>query len=161
MNRGVILENLNQECPWCGMEIEDAFHLFADCNFIKKFWDLFGGWWNSRICSISTIEDLFGLCFPISFSGNGKMAWGFAVAAALWSIWTARNDRVFRGGSMNQKDILLHTKMRALIWIKNGNSNLQLCEDVWWEDPSSAIIPAKGMRSLNGYLQKKEVSSLM
>ncbi|KAL4271405.1 hypothetical protein GQ457_13G008940 [Hibiscus cannabinus] len=130
ISRGVSLKNFNQEYPYYGLGVENAFHLFAGCPFTKKLWVLFRGWWNSRICS------------------TNKAAWEIVVATALWSICTIRNDRVCIGGSMNQNDILLLTKLRALIWIKNGNSKLQLNDDPWWEDLVSATKPYRGDKEL-------------
>ncbi|KAL4334005.1 hypothetical protein GQ457_07G001290 [Hibiscus cannabinus] len=50
----------------------------------------------------------------------------------------------FRGGSLNQKGNLLHTKQRALFGIKFGNLKLQLTEVAWWEDPVSTTELYKG-----------------
>ncbi|KAL4384698.1 hypothetical protein GQ457_15G025740 [Hibiscus cannabinus] len=71
-----------------------------------------------------------------------KQCWGIALAAALWSLWLARNERVFRNLSKNQKDLLVFTKMRALIWIKALNEKILLKDDFWWDDPIASLGPS-------------------
>ncbi|KAL4361944.1 hypothetical protein GQ457_04G018060 [Hibiscus cannabinus] len=57
----------------------------------------------------------------------------------LWSIWLARNDRVFNGKVSTANDIMFYTKLRALMWVKSI-PNLELRDEArWWAEPRSWI----------------------
>ncbi|KAK8626682.1 hypothetical protein V6N13_134315 [Hibiscus sabdariffa] len=63
------------------------------------------------------------------------MAWLISVASALWSIWLTRNDVVSNVKVVVVNDILLFSKLRALMWIKVTPSSIMLCgEEKWWSD---------------------------
>ncbi|KAL4291764.1 hypothetical protein GQ457_14G013690 [Hibiscus cannabinus] len=51
-------------------------------------------------------------------------------------------DQSFRDLSKNQKDLLVFTKIRALIWIKALNEKILLKEDSWWDDPIASLGPS-------------------
>ncbi|XP_038993247.1 uncharacterized protein LOC120116941 [Hibiscus syriacus] len=92
------------------------------------------------------VQGLFGVSGGIfavggQCTGPTKSIWLISVAAALWGVWLARNEMVFENKSTSQKDLLFYVKMMTLIWIKEVNDSLILCEENWWNDPTGCVLP--------------------
>ncbi|KAL4346504.1 hypothetical protein GQ457_17G003960 [Hibiscus cannabinus] len=64
---------------------------------------------------ISIVADVLGAL---------KIMWLITVAAVLWSVWLAHNDKVFNGKLTTPKDILFSTELRALMWVKASEIGL-------------------------------------
>ncbi|KAL4367510.1 hypothetical protein GQ457_05G003450 [Hibiscus cannabinus] len=67
-------------------------------------------------------------------TGTVKSMWLICVSGAVWSLWLARNDKVFRDTSTTIKNLLLATKMLALFWCK-ASRDVFLNDENWWENP--------------------------
>ncbi|KAL4273323.1 hypothetical protein GQ457_13G010640 [Hibiscus cannabinus] len=90
----------------------------------------------------------------MTVSKSIKTTWLCVLASALWSIWLARNDRVFNGKVSTVKDILFYTKLRALMWVKTIQNSVLFYEARWWTDPCSFSL-SKGLVHL-GFIQAEE-----
>ncbi|KAL4309434.1 hypothetical protein GQ457_01G012280 [Hibiscus cannabinus] len=120
LERGIHLQSLKEECPWCDLSLETSDHLFVECR-------------------LDTTEDFMNFCFDTHGSSLVRTVWLITIAAAKWSLWLARNERVFMAKSFSIKDLIFYAKMRALIWIKAVNESVLLSEKNWWNSPKVYI----------------------
>ncbi|KAL4377995.1 hypothetical protein GQ457_02G034400 [Hibiscus cannabinus] len=65
--------------------------------------------------------------------------WFIMIAAAVWYLWMACNDKVFRGKSVSNLEFLFQEKIRELIWIKAGNKDLVILDGDWWTHPEISL----------------------
>ena len=82
-------------CEWCKSCPESTSHLFWDCEPAKWTWDFIGRWWSLhairiRDSNFSLLRLLSTRVFPAA-----RGIWHLVVAAALWSLWLARNELIF------------------------------------------------------------------
>ncbi|KAL4385576.1 hypothetical protein GQ457_15G025080 [Hibiscus cannabinus] len=64
-----------------------------------------------------------------------RIAWLISVAAALWTIWLARNEAIFKKTSTPLKEMLFLAKLRALMWCKASDNTCFVNEGEWWTCP--------------------------
>ncbi|KAK8997095.1 hypothetical protein V6N11_020584 [Hibiscus sabdariffa] len=81
------------------------------------------------------VDSLFDFCFNFQSCILIKRVWLICVAAALWSLWLARNDKIFDGKITNFKELLLQVKIRALLWVKAVDDLSCFTESSWWNTP--------------------------
>lgn len=84
-------------CALCNQLTEEtAYHLFVDCAFAKMCWDIIG----IDISSDTPFPELVSL-MRVQLNSSFFME---AVILMCWTIWTARNDLIFRGEGRNRAD---------------------------------------------------------
>ncbi|KAL4352748.1 hypothetical protein GQ457_06G007230 [Hibiscus cannabinus] len=73
-------------------------------------------------------------------SGILRKLWLISVAAALWVVWCARNDKIFNKKHSNPVEWMFQSKLRALVWLKTAKGkNLGELKG-WWEDPRCDVL---------------------
>ena len=96
---GVVL-NGDSGCPLCNDPIESVDHLFLLCPWSWGLWMYCLGWWTVHCCINLCFNDWFlcwiGLCPRPSM----RKAWETLFFAVIWTIWEAKNQRVFNGKSV-------------------------------------------------------------
>lgn len=74
--------------PMCNTDVEHLAHLFLDCDYAKECWSIAGLSFNTN-----DVEDIPGwLTHHLSTVCNEVQV---KIAEVLWSIWTARNQKVW------------------------------------------------------------------
>lgn len=93
--RQVLSPETSLDCAMCEGELELANYLFLHCDFARKVWDSIMRWLGMHFL---TPPNLFILweCWDGAATSN-KIRNGFRMIwhAVAWSIWRARNDRIF------------------------------------------------------------------
>ncbi|XP_039054282.1 uncharacterized protein LOC120196577 [Hibiscus syriacus] len=110
-NRGIKLSDAQRLCPW---------------------------WWHIPGFNLQSVDEIFEFCFQFRWTESTALAWFVSFAAALWSLWLARNDVVFKSKSTNLKDLLVYVKMRAYAWCKALKVFSVLDEKRWWDWPGES-----------------------
>ncbi|KAL4324908.1 hypothetical protein GQ457_11G031730 [Hibiscus cannabinus] len=139
-NRGVNLDENSVLCSWCGVVEEDSNHLFISCRFSVFFWKQFCNWWKLIWPSPRDIDSRYEFCFQVQLAFPVKMVWLLSVAAALWSLWIARNEKIFQGKITNFKDLIFQTKIRALLSCKAFKDSDSLDHSLWWLNLSHCLL---------------------
>ena len=101
------------ECALCTGAVEDCEHLFVTCPFASSVWQL------ARVAQIDT-SSLEAFWRSI---GNGayrrKTEWQ-GIFAILWSIWSHRNEVIFRGCSPSVDAIQHDARGLTILWNRGG-----------------------------------------
>ncbi|XP_022023817.1 uncharacterized protein LOC110924087 [Helianthus annuus] len=95
-NRGVNIPKV--VCKICGAADETAVHILLQCNYAKRVWEEITNW--IKIPIIDTDGDLKKLMKDINdIQRNWKIKKVIHAVTiqTLWSLWRARNDKVFKG----------------------------------------------------------------
>ncbi|KAB2004100.1 hypothetical protein ES319_D11G175200v1 [Gossypium barbadense] len=76
------------------------------------------------------------MCCDVNWTGVQKSLWLIAILASCWTVWLARNDKVFDRTLINLDTMLYHSKMRALMWARAVLDECQFLECYWWYWPA-------------------------
>ena len=78
------------ECPLCARAVEDCQHLFFACSLAQEVW---------RAADVGRLVTTSEEAFWQSLCGGAfrREAEWQSIFATLWSIWTHRNEVIFRG----------------------------------------------------------------
>lgn len=110
------LSNINPLCDWCGVKEETMEHIFWGCEVADWMWQYLGSWWSIP----SLLNRHFDFSLPRLFLLTRrkfiKKVWGLVVAAALWTIWLARNDNVFNKIRATKKTVIHLLNFRISQW---------------------------------------------
>ncbi|KAK9002456.1 hypothetical protein V6N11_025134 [Hibiscus sabdariffa] len=72
--------------------------------------------------------------------GGSRCRWLVSIAAAIWSIWIAIYDMVFNDKKASVADLLFHSKLRALVWLKASLTGSIGDLEGWWDNQLSTIF---------------------
>ncbi|XP_071695233.1 uncharacterized protein [Rutidosis leptorrhynchoides] len=113
--RGMDLDTIL--CPICGDETKSVDHLLFKCKKVIEFWKFFLKWWNipdSRLNSLDPLntDSIFG-----SFSKHGEKIWEAVKWVCCYSLWKARNNKVFKNKEWNISSILSEVQSLSFGWI--------------------------------------------
>ncbi|CAL9232663.1 unnamed protein product [Arabidopsis halleri] len=107
--------NLTAQCPHCG-ENETVTHLFFSCTLATRVWEQIPCKTLLNLSEITTFRSGFEatkalICLPPTGIGAGPIApWLF------WSLWHARNQKIFNQSQIQPEEIILLAVLRAKEW---------------------------------------------
>jgi ribonuclease HI len=90
------------ECPLCGGEPEEEWHIFIGCEAIKEAWHSMG-LHNIIQSHVNNCHDFCDLMFNICRNEAKQIAGKIAVM--LWCIWQNRNNFVWNNNKMSAQQI--------------------------------------------------------
>ncbi|KAK5823825.1 hypothetical protein PVK06_018588 [Gossypium arboreum] len=108
---------------------------------------------------VKNFEEFYSCCFKVKILGSCKSLWLIAIAAAVWSIWLARNEMVFENKVLTMDTLVFHAKVRALLWSRAAFDECRFHERLWWlcpykcrlskSDPGGWCFPLHGWFKFN------------
>ncbi|KAK8578605.1 hypothetical protein V6N13_100433 [Hibiscus sabdariffa] len=81
LKRGVSIPVDMVGCPWCGLGVENTFHLLIGCRFIMVFWQRICKWWKPSWENPHDIEAFFNECFTTTVTADP------ACTGIVESVW--------------------------------------------------------------------------
>lgn len=106
--RNMPLDSYN--CALCNMLVEESvFHLFLDCSFARMCWVILN-------IDIPLSDDFLELVVELKAQLNTQFFME-AIIPLCWTIWTARNELIFNGISLNLAGCqrILHKELNLLM----------------------------------------------
>jgi hypothetical protein len=114
--RGIIPQNSDDNCIWCGNARESSSHLFLHCNVTMVVWyEIFK--WLGVVVVIP--PNLFHLYDCVSEAAkNKRIRKGFRLVwhTVIWSIWRARNNFIFNNVVTAPLDLVEEIKVLSWRW---------------------------------------------
>ncbi|KAD5961320.1 hypothetical protein E3N88_12793 [Mikania micrantha] len=107
-------------CPNCGMWDESCDHLLVTCMIAKVVWEQICSW--LKIPMPANVVNVEGWLYYVEdLDGNEKKKKliNMIFQATLWSIWKARNDKVFQMKNISSFQIVEDIKELSYLWIHN------------------------------------------
>ena len=101
------------ECALCAGAVEDCEHLFVTCPFASPVW------LSARVVQID-ISSWEAFWRSISDGPYRSKAEWQSIFAFLWSIWSHRNEVIFRGRSPSVDAIQHDARGLITLWIRGG-----------------------------------------
>ena len=115
-----VLTEVEQGCSAnCGLT-EDRDHLFFQCDFYCKIWQLTGSWLGVSIAFhgnlMSHLTQFGGLG---EFSTKVKYSLHIIWIAVVWVTWKERNHRIFQNKQENIRALCERVRLLSLWWLKS------------------------------------------
>ncbi|KAG5520875.1 hypothetical protein RHGRI_033441 [Rhododendron griersonianum] len=117
VRRGVIPGD-QATCTFCKSEEESPSHLLLHCHFSWEIWSEIIAWWNLVWICPQSLMQVFHFWSNIRFRNLEKLCWYASYYATIWTIWTSRNESVFKHKVWTVEEIVELVKTRVAIWIK-------------------------------------------
>ncbi|XP_058756595.1 uncharacterized protein LOC131629813 [Vicia villosa] len=136
--RNILVDPTLLLCPLCGLDEENADHLFASCTVSLRWWTIFCDWLRIDIPSSSgniftrlcCLESICRLKFTI------HTRWLFGMAFC-WGIWICRNEVVFNRGVVSSFDMMGLLKFVSWEWfLSSYNVKDASSWDEWCANPT-------------------------
>lgn len=137
-HKGIVVPIL---CSMCGIDVEHMAHIFFDCEFSKHCWS-----------SVGIEVDIEGLEFAsdwllekLSTEPQDRL---ILIVTVLWSIWFARNKKVWEGVSLAPKVAVelssKHVTEWRQVWKKKNSkeraANSGVQSRVRWRPPEPGCL---------------------
>ncbi|KAI9191000.1 hypothetical protein LWI28_001990 [Acer negundo] len=107
---------LASRCSICGVSSESTDHLFLHCPLVVALWEaVFSAF--QQCVSAETWQSFFLQAMSVSFSEQVRILWKVAIHTVIWGVWTARNQWIFEGKSVDFRSIL------SLVWRAVSEAN--------------------------------------
>ncbi|XP_052622513.1 uncharacterized protein LOC128127842 [Lactuca sativa] len=118
--RGV--QTQSQHCPMCGNERETATHLLLDCEFAQEAHK-----WIFKWCGFQPRRFNSMLDFLDSMASGGnrckrRLIGSMILYCTIWSIWLARNDRVFKNSFIASTNVADSIILISYNWYRYRSS---------------------------------------
>jgi hypothetical protein len=132
--RGVIDKRSIRCVGECGAE-ETTSHLFFECPVFAGIWSKISRW-----LGISTVFQNEGLSHLDQFEGllGGGRVFASRLqtiwAAGIWSIWKARNDKIFNNKEVNVDHVVENLKRMSWNWVRFKTNRLDYSINQWFSN---------------------------
>lgn len=94
------------ECVWCNNTAEDATHLFLHCEGVKVVWCKIMEWLDFNFIIPPNLFILWECWNGAVLNNKTRKGVRIIWHAVIWSIWKARNDRIFNNAVIEVEDLL-------------------------------------------------------
>ncbi|KAJ0535599.1 putative RNA-directed DNA polymerase [Helianthus annuus] len=118
LDRGINLPDA--VCAICGIDEENADHLFAKCLTARSVWWNVLTWMKIPMPqNADSLQDIFVALDKCPGAKKWKKLVHLIALATVWRIWKVRNSRVFEGAGFSVRKIVEWVKEDAYVWAAN------------------------------------------
>ncbi|GKU94470.1 hypothetical protein SLEP1_g7966 [Rubroshorea leprosula] len=141
--RGVIKEREERKCVLCEEEEEDSSHLFLKCKIAKWLWRACANWWGIKVELQNECKRTFQLFGAWTKKSHKREGWDCIWNAVIWSVWMARNKKIFDSVEVNLIKLLELIQLRSFTWIKVRKGKCYFNLSDWLINPASCLTRVK------------------
>ena len=128
---GVIQEESERWCSFCGLEIETMDHLFLHCGLVNRLWIECISWWGISWVIPPSVYSLPEWWVGTRCNKATKVIWDLIPHALIWLVWKWRNRSCFENHLPNWESAGDEVKSTVVIWAKSHASfNSTLINDI-------------------------------
>ncbi|PWA53655.1 RNA-directed DNA polymerase, eukaryota, Reverse transcriptase zinc-binding domain protein [Artemisia annua] len=118
-------------CPCCENYIETVEHCIMSCEDALSVWEMIFAWWGMGSVNVFTIKDLFNHTGGLGVDKVSRKLWNAVLRVAGYSIWKHRNDRVFKGITVNIVRLFQDIQLKSYEWINRRSDSLRFEWEKW------------------------------
>ncbi|XP_076892270.1 uncharacterized protein LOC143543952 [Bidens hawaiensis] len=93
-------------CPFCELHQESANHIFTGCIFAAEIWDRIVVWCRLDPIFVFEVWDILVLAKGLKKQKLDKRVAHCIVVTALWSMWNAKNEKIFQDKEAKAYEVL-------------------------------------------------------
>ncbi|GKV05619.1 hypothetical protein SLEP1_g17606 [Rubroshorea leprosula] len=137
--RGIIPTLEDCKCALCGREAENTSHLFIHCNFAWHLWNACFKWWGFiHVLDKDCWKVFQQLPNPLS-RAKWKEGWECIWFGIVWSLWLARNEKIFREKEPDRRRLLELVQIRTFRWLKSRDGGCVFSLSDWLHNPTDCL----------------------
>nr|XP_043619743.1 uncharacterized protein LOC122591546 [Erigeron canadensis] len=106
-------------CPICGEAPEVVAHIFLECGLAQSVWEMVSQWCKIQPMYSFSFKGLLEVHVYTRGSALFMKALHGIVLIAIWCIWRARNDMVFKGVKISLHKLVGEIKAKSFLWIRS------------------------------------------
>ncbi|GKV35771.1 hypothetical protein SLEP1_g43991 [Rubroshorea leprosula] len=137
--KGITTELDDGTCALCEEEVEDSNHLFLRCKVAKWLWKACGKWWGTSVNLGNYCWKTFEQFGAWAKEKRVKEGWDCIWNVVVWTIWLARNQKIFRETDINKSKLLDHIQLKSFWWIKTRKSSCLFSLYDWLYNPMTCL----------------------
>ncbi|GKV52096.1 hypothetical protein SLEP1_g58693 [Rubroshorea leprosula] len=123
--RGILKNPEECKCIFCGVENEDSNHLFIHCKIASDLWRDCYKWWGIRTVQDKDCKKVFEQHPNVAKMTTEKIGWECIWFTVTWTIWLARNEKIFKQKEVDRRKLLEMVQIRAFNWIKASRKDVR------------------------------------
>ncbi|XP_035832997.1 uncharacterized protein LOC118481817 [Helianthus annuus] len=114
-------------CVMCNKELESADHLLITCEFAQQLWVGVSQWMKITLPRyLLSVVDLLNYINNLQMEGNKQKAVYMISATVCWSLWKARNDKIFNNKACQLSKMMGEVKALSFLWLSSRAAKLKL-----------------------------------
>ncbi|GLT27871.1 hypothetical protein SLA2020_028410 [Shorea laevis] len=133
--RGFQLEVGINSCGKCGEEVKDEGHVMLSCRFAHQVWMKCFSWWGYMAVLPNTTEEAYRQMALGFFNSKIQKVWSFVFVVISWSLWSARNNLIFRATEALVESTFETIQTRTFIWLKGKGKGFTFSLHEWSNNP--------------------------
>ncbi|KAJ0520598.1 putative RNA-directed DNA polymerase [Helianthus annuus] len=120
-----------KNCVFCDHTLETAEHLFSGCIFATGIWMAIASWCGIPNIFAFSVRDIVAMHLSVGLKGVKKIAFQGIMFISLWSIWKARNDRIFSDKKLKVMEVVAEIKSLSFLWFRCRHKNGCIDWNAW------------------------------
>ncbi|GKV44547.1 hypothetical protein SLEP1_g51717 [Rubroshorea leprosula] len=142
--RGIITYSSQIMCEMCRGSIEDVNHLFSHCKVAFLVKSKCAQWWRFLSVQLENCLNDFEQQKPLIKDPSVRAGWDVVWFSIIWSLWLARNARIFRNQEHEADKIFELVRLRAFNWIKGRTASYSFSFHDWMLEPVLCLKDKRG-----------------
>ncbi|GFS37612.1 hypothetical protein Acr_00g0053050 [Actinidia rufa] len=126
---GIIQDEGEALCSFSNNELETLDHLLLHCFPVWNCWAAILRWCGVYWVAPASIVSLFHWWRAWSWKSRVKVIWTPIPLAVMWSIWNARNQKIFDNKPVNWLEIVDLIIARIAFWVSSSKDGRDLSMD--------------------------------
>ncbi|GKV33858.1 hypothetical protein SLEP1_g42308 [Rubroshorea leprosula] len=136
----------DSKCVMCEAEEEDSDHLLLKCSLVKWLWKACAAWWGINVRLENNCWDTFKKLGEGNKDSRIREGWDCIWNALVWSVWLARNQKIFQQSEQKKEKILELIQLRAFLWIKARKARCTFTISDWLNNPTACLTVNSGRK---------------
>ena len=123
------------DCAICNMAEESCEHIFILCPWATEIWALLKNWCGIEFTDTYSVEQRIRVSLNVRQNKKKRKAANAIVLVTIWTIWKARNEKIFIGRMTPPWRIIEEIKSQSYLWVKNRGRAVISSWDEWNKFP--------------------------
>ncbi|GKV48768.1 hypothetical protein SLEP1_g55562 [Rubroshorea leprosula] len=126
-------------CGICNEDEEDSTHMFLKCKMVRWLWKACAKWWGINVTLQEECWNTFQNFERELKEASLRDGWDCIWNALVWTVWLARNQKIFQGKKIDAGKLFELIQMRSFFWVKSKNDRYAFNLVNWIMNPVACL----------------------
>ncbi|GKV10561.1 hypothetical protein SLEP1_g21905 [Rubroshorea leprosula] len=137
--KGVLRDVSMIMCKMCEEGDESTRHLFLHYHIANILWGRCCRWWGVEGVLAESCSEAFVQHKGWFKDKRSREGWEVIWFAVIWTIWLARNGKIFNNETVDTDQLFQLIQARSFIWLKERKRGHKFSLSYWLQDPRSSM----------------------